>query len=532
MRQRLAGSIALMVAAGCAGMSGPLPSGPNTVRIGSPTTTSQRLILSGRVQLPTGFATKATTADLVGNATVVLMTMSGTPLAAGMTDLQGHFRLYDSTNSFTPVVGTSYILDVSKRVPACGTTNVISLRTYVQYTAQGWTSITGATVTVNTMTTAMALIHLQNQAVPPADLMGKITVVGNNSTVGAGSPFNAVDVAAREAQVAGDLTGNRDPLGDMPACAPRTVGFASDRGGNWDYWTVKEDGSSLTNLTAGFAPSVFGGAISPNGQKVVIYAGNALYVGGVDGSNLTKVTGAENVGTWVSNVQWSPDSSKLTFGAFRGAAGYDIAVVNADGTGLATVYGTNDSESNPAWIGNTRVAFVSTIAGAYSIKAVNLDGSNLTTIVTTGADPVAEIDVAPNGTKIAYAQNPAAGGATYLRWANVDGTGNGLITDATTHNSWPKWSPNGQKLVYRYRAVHGGTSEIRICNADGSGIVTLPSTGRSDYNPYWSKDGSRILFTSYSAAANADEIMVMDAGNGGNRTNLSNAAGTDYQPSW
>jgi Tol biopolymer transport system component len=530
MRHLLASSLVLTLMAGCTSAGLPANGDPTTVRQAAAGWILP--ILSGRVQLPAGFQTQATSAQVIPNANVTLMTAAGIPVAAGLTDGTGYFRIYDSTNTFTPVATTCYLLDYSKRLPACDSTNLISMRTIVQYTGNGWTSITGSTITINTTTSAMALLQAADGNVPMADCIGKITVVGAVSTVAANSPIAAAVVAPREVQVAGDLAANRDPLGDLPPCPPRVIGFASDRGGNWDYWTVKEDGTSLTNLTTGFAPSVFGGAISPNGQKVVIYANNALYVGGIDGSNLTQVSGAENVGTWVSNVQWSPDSTKLIFGAFRGAASYDVAVVNADGTGLATVYGTNDGESNPVWLSNTRVAFVSSIAGAYIIRGINLNGTGLATIVSTGANPVSEIDVAPNGLKIAYAQNPAAGGATHLRWANVDGTADGLITDGATHNSWPRWSPNGQKLVYRYRAAQGGASEIRVISADGTGIVTLPSTGRSDYNPYWSKDGTRILFTSYSAAANADEIMVMDASNGANRVNVSNAAGTDYQPSW
>src|SRR5262249_4805841 len=101
-------------------------------------------VLSGRVQLP-GFATKATSADVVNTAAVALIDANGVTQAGGVTDATGQFTLFPVAHGFTYADGSYFTLELSKR-PAAGP--VLSLQSRVRLNSGDWTSITGPTVVV------------------------------------------------------------------------------------------------------------------------------------------------------------------------------------------------------------------------------------------------------------------------------------------------------------------------------------------------------------------------------------------------
>lgn len=180
------------------------------------------VLIKGYAQAPSGFTVKATTADVIGNATVTMSRIDGTPVAGGLTDSTGAFTLYQSTTPFTPNAGDFFFLDLTKRYTFGWTSNLLSLRTIVKWTGTSWTSVTGPTVVINTKTTAVWSVWRDNTSVLTLDeTMGLVTVSGSSSIFGSVGAFSDFDFAADETSyVIPDLTANRDPLGDLPSATP------------------------------------------------------------------------------------------------------------------------------------------------------------------------------------------------------------------------------------------------------------------------------------------------------------------------
>jgi Tol biopolymer transport system component len=93
-----------------------------------------------------------------------------------------------------------------------------------------------------------------------------------------------------------------------------------------------------------------------------------------DGSNQTRLTNAP--GRWSDWPAWSPDGSKLAFDSNMGFNGYQICVMNADGSNriALTSLGKN---TLPDWSPDgKKIAFSSDRSGHQAIYLMDTDGSN------------------------------------------------------------------------------------------------------------------------------------------------------------
>ncbi|MBU6428302.1 MAG: IPT/TIG domain-containing protein, partial [Cyanobacteria bacterium REEB65] len=141
---------------------------------------SGQFVLRGTVDwglpvLPPGLTTQAV--SVTTNATLALIdTASGVTVGTGVTDNNGNFNL--STGNYPPITGEFYILEAVKGANAqLPGYQAPRLRTIVQWSGQGWLSITNATIggwiTVNQLTTALALeVNLGN--VPASQVLGTV----------------------------------------------------------------------------------------------------------------------------------------------------------------------------------------------------------------------------------------------------------------------------------------------------------------------------------------------------------------------
>ena len=262
--------------------------------------------------------------------------------------------------------------------------------------------------------------------------------------------------------------------------------FSSNRSGNFEIYTMKPDGSGLTQLTNDPDADTFA-AWSPDGSRIAFARtsgpaqAQGTYLMNADGSGMTQLTQ-----TGDRNPNWSPDGTKILLDRLvDGSTGNrDIFIMNDDGSGQINLTNSTRIDFEPSWSPDgTKIVFVGSLSGNHNIYVMNADGSNQTN-----------------------------------------------LTNIPTQEFRPSWSPDGSQIAFsRNVATSGFDLEIHVMNADGSGVVQLTNTNRSNSQPAWSPDGSQIVFT--STRDSNHEIYLMNA-DGSGQVKLSNSATVDEYPDW
>lgn len=130
-------------------------------------------LLRGQVLLPAGYQAQANPGQVRANATVTLIDPANFQAkGTGITQADGSFTL-QALASFTPTLGALYLLESNKALGGAGSA-AFRLRTLVQYTSAGWTSVSGASVQLSTATTAVALLW-DHHGLAAADVVGKVS---------------------------------------------------------------------------------------------------------------------------------------------------------------------------------------------------------------------------------------------------------------------------------------------------------------------------------------------------------------------
>jgi len=160
--------------------------------------------------------------------------------------------------------------------------------------------------------------------------------------------------------------------------------------------------------------------------------------------------------TFGNQPVWSPDGSSL---AFAGAtdAGYDIYVMNPDGTGVRQVTDMAGNENDPAW--------------------------------------------SPDGSKIAFHHDPGglainedtghpvqAFSRTSVHVVNADGSGLAALVDVKGYVGRPAWSPDGSRIVLQ---IDG---DVYVVEPGGSSLTRIHDGGQETNGLAWTPDGVRIVF--------------------------------------
>lgn len=475
--------------------------------------------ISGKVIWPESFKLKATLNDVAQYGTVSILyphnhaTMANRTVATGLTDSSGNFTI-NTSSSWKPQNNDIFVLEVVKRNGGSGT-GLISLRTFIKWTAGGWQSMTSPGVFINTKTTALAIMA-DKQMIPPEKTISTIDTSGGSSVpsdiykVNINAPLKIVyradstnqihvmngDGSGSPVQVSSNSVSNNFAARlNLDASKVVWEGIVS---GQVQTFSANTDGTGYTQLTSGF----FNGGdpeISPDGTKVVFQAdandgnGNHIYVVNIDGSGSpVKITDGSST---TNNIDgsFSPDGTKVVYRAHDGTTEH-VYVANADGSGnFCKISGTTTINLDPSFSPDgSRIAYRGLDGGKAHIYLSNADGTGNHVKLSTGIIPDSFLPkFNSTGTRVVWL---GAGGPNgYIYTANTDGTGLVNLKDGFYSVNDPSISPDGTKVVFS--ATPYSDRDIYVKNIDGSGnLIKISSGTTNNYGPMFSTDGTRIVY--------------------------------------
>jgi dipeptidyl aminopeptidase/acylaminoacyl peptidase len=155
------------------------------------------------------------------------------------------------------------------------------------------------------------------------------------------------------------------------------------------------------------------------------------------------------------------------------------------------------------------------------------------TSLTTGVENEQDPNWSPDGTKIAYTDQPIGGTSSEIWVMNADGSGKTQLTSAPGFNENPNWSPDGSRLVFDSDRVAAGDLDLYSMAADGTDVKRLTSSPALDALPAYSPDGKQIVFVSDRLQKDSRRLFVMPA-TGGKPKRLITGDQPEFQmvPDW
>jgi TolB protein len=280
--------------------------------------------------------------------------------------------------------------------------------------------------------------------------------------------------------------------------------FDSNRGGNFEVYSMRDDGSDVVQLTFDAHFDSWWPRISPDRRHVLFYrtpAGThedysqtSLWVMAADGTDPVELRPTGTDGWQVQgHAEWSPTGDELVmFGGSK--INPQIQVTTPEGGDPRPVTDRGGQNVDPSWAPDGRsILFAGCptaicFPGSLEIYEVAVSGGEprrLTYDSMRDDDPY----VSPDGATVAWltqVTNTPPVGTWGTRSASRDGTGVRWIINDGNVNSHPTWSPHGN-WIYFHRFESGAAprfsiyrirpdgSDLELISADTSVVDEYPS---------------------------------------------------------
>lgn len=256
-----------------------------------------------------------------------------------------------------------------------------------------------------------------------------------------------------------------------PQRGPALIVFSSNRSGPWRLWTVRPDGSALTELSkAGADEHDVDPVFSPDGKQILFTSTRGGTTGiwtiAVDGTKPQRICDGDQ-------AEWSPDGKTIVFRRREQlytrqlAGGREQQITPADWPHC----------SGPAWSPNGKqIAFACRWEAGNALFLVDAAGGKPTSVYDRQG--ACEPHWSPDGNRLVYETE------THIATINPDGTKNRPVTYFGGVQRYGRFSPDGRSIVYCQGASERGPWELYTIPAQGGTPAKLTEEG-SDMNPDW-----------------------------------------------
>jgi len=277
----------------------------------------------------------------------------------------------------------------------------------------------------------------------------------------------------------------------QPPEGPGRIAFISDRGGDWDIYTMNPDGSDVINVTQNEAGDHYPNWIA-GGRRIAFRSQRGRDDGGwdrweidLDGSDAERVAMPERLNSPDAGTfpEVHPSGSYLVYAAERDGD-QNLFVSRFDGGGERPLAHAPGLDYRPLWSpSGDRVLFISERDGNAEVYVVGADGQNLKRLTDCGGiDRYARWS--PDGQRVVFASDCETGDSLELYVMNADGSDIRRLTGNEAEDGEPAWSPDGRWIVFRSNA--SGNAEVCSVNVESREIVNLTQDEAYDGEPVWS----------------------------------------------
>jgi Tol biopolymer transport system component len=357
-----------------------------------------------------------------------------------------------------------------------------------------------------------------------------VTWVSSNTDVATVTPAGLVTGVGPGATQVTAHSGNIDGFATIIVQQPRPTSlrnrivFMSDRGGNFEIYSVLPDGSGLENLTRTPSLQERYPTVSPDGARLAFtidsnYCPPTVVVMNADGTGRTAIPSRIICGG--SPLSWSPSGSWIAL-PFSPVT----ALVSPEGGLGITVDCLSGHAAGLDWSKDgTHFVYASSCTSRIVVASADSASENP---ITSPVAPTVDHhpDWSPDGTTVAFIRttDPAASTDGIYK---IGTDGQGLVRVSDHRASELAWSPDGSALAFR------AGLDIFLMNPDGAQLRQVtPDSLFVTEGPSWSPDGRQIAFGAVSDVVSHDEEIFVINPDGSGLVNVSQNSTVDAQFVW